>query len=79
MGLQLKISGCWRCIPPASLSRSRLRAICDERIALPLSACHSFPDIYAKLAAQLGQGTDLLEIKMALQRRGVLGLRPLAV
>ena len=45
----------------------------------PLSACHSFPDIYAKLAAQLGQGTDLLEIKMALQHGGVLGLRLLAV
>ena len=45
-------------------SHMRLRAVCDERITLPLKAFRDFPDIYSSLSSSLGQDAAV-EVKMA--------------
>ena len=42
----------------------RFRAVCDERITLPLKAFSDFPEIYNNLSASLGQ-QGVVEVKMA--------------
>ncbi|CAE7921259.1 ppsC, partial [Symbiodinium necroappetens] len=42
----------------------RFRAVCDERITLPLKAFSDFPEIYNNLSASLGQQA-VVEVKMA--------------
>ena len=42
----------------------RFRAVCDERITLPLKAFADFPEIYNNLSASLGQQA-VVEVKMA--------------
>ena len=42
----------------------RFRAVCDERITLPLKAFSDFPEIYNQLSATLGQQA-VVEVKMA--------------
>ena len=41
-----------------------LRAVCDERITLPLKAFRDCPDIYSSLSSSLGQDAAV-EVKMA--------------
>ena len=47
-----------------SKEQMRFRAVCDERISLPLSAFKDHGDIYQKLAARLGQ-QSMLEVRVA--------------
>ncbi|CAE7665015.1 ppsC [Symbiodinium sp. CCMP2592] len=47
-----------------SKAHMRLRAVCDERITLPLNAFRHFPEIYSSLSNSLGQEA-MVEIKMA--------------
>ena len=47
-----------------SKEQMRFRAVCDERISLPLSAFKDHADIYQKLAARLGQ-QSMLEVRVA--------------
>ncbi|CAE6958922.1 cpt [Symbiodinium sp. CCMP2592] len=42
----------------------RLRAVCDERITLPLKAFRDFPEVYNSLSTSLGQEA-VVEVKMA--------------
>lgn len=39
-----------------SKGHMQMRSICDERIAMPLNAFKDFPDVRAKLQAQLHAG-----------------------
>ncbi|CAE7254264.1 ppsC [Symbiodinium sp. CCMP2592] len=47
-----------------SKQHMRLRAVCDERITLPLKAFRHFPEIYNLLSNSLGQ-ESVVEVKMA--------------
>ncbi|CAE6923501.1 unnamed protein product [Symbiodinium sp. CCMP2592] len=47
-----------------SKQHMRLRAVCDERITLPLKAFRHFPEIYNMLSNSLGQ-ESVVEVKMA--------------
>ncbi|CAE7235948.1 ppsC [Symbiodinium sp. CCMP2592] len=47
-----------------SKQHMRLRAVCDERITLPLKAFRDFPEIYNSLSHSLGQDS-VVEVKMA--------------
>ncbi|CAE7030898.1 cpt [Symbiodinium sp. CCMP2592] len=47
-----------------SKQHMRLRAVCDERITLPLKAFRHFPEIYNSLSHSLGQDS-VVEVKMA--------------
>ncbi|CAE7412904.1 ppsC [Symbiodinium sp. CCMP2592] len=47
-----------------SKQHMRLRAVCDERITLPLRAFRDFPEIYNSLSNSLGQ-ESVVEVKMA--------------
>ncbi|CAE7253788.1 unnamed protein product [Symbiodinium sp. CCMP2592] len=47
-----------------SKQHMRLRAVCDERITLPLKAFKDFPEIYNSLSHSLGQ-ESMVEVKMA--------------
>ena len=55
-------------LPPAAIHDSkahlRERAICDERISLPLSAFKDLDTIYPKLRAQFGSHNAMVEVKM---------------
>ena len=42
----------------------RERAICDERISLPLSAFEELDTVYSKLAAQFGTQEAMVEVKV---------------
>ena len=45
-------------------SNTCCRAICDERITLPLSAFQSLDTIYTKLAAKFSTQTAMIEVKI---------------
>ena len=47
-----------------SKNHLRFRAVCDERITLPLKAFRDFPEIYNTLSTSLGQEA-VVEVKMA--------------
>lgn len=53
-------------LPPAAIhdfkTHLRERAICDERISLPLSAFKEL--VYSKLAAQFGTQEAMVEVKV---------------
>ena len=55
-------------LPPAAIHDSkthlRERAICDERISLPLSAFEELDTVYSKLAAQFGTQEAMVEVKV---------------
>ena len=55
-------------LPPAAIHDSKAhlgeRAICDERISLPLSAFKDLDTIYPKLRAQFGSHNAMVEVKM---------------
>ena len=55
-------------IPVASISDTRehmiMRAICDERISLPMDAFKEYPEVYAKIAEVIPVG-DMMDVKVA--------------
>ena len=55
-------------IPVAPISDTRehmiMRAICDERISLPMEAFKEYPEVYSKIAAVIPVG-DMMDVKVA--------------
>ena len=52
-----------------------MRAICDERISLPMEAFKEYPEVYSKIAAVIPVG-DMMDVEggLALQHLPVLAL-----
>ena len=51
----------------------RFRAICDERITIPLDALKQFPEVHAKLVGQLPQSDGGRQAQLAVQCHPHLG------
>ena len=55
-------------IPVADITDARehmiMRAICDERISLPMEAFKDYPEVYSKIAAVIPIG-DMMDVKVA--------------